>query len=173
MTSVFLLRYREARKLPHNPYWSPSQGSSCKGQAPGRVITPWKALALPHAQVGLQNAPPKPLPVVFTIKLLAKLLLASFPLVHGDGHTTNTVGVVSQDYKPLWYTTMVHTSTELLEVCRTLQQPQNGEPWGYKYIASPKKLAAGNKYIDSAYPSDSPMHGHRTNDVSVWCHCSN
>ena len=44
---VFLPRYREARKLPPSPRWSPSQGIPRKGQAPGRV-TPWIASGLPH-----------------------------------------------------------------------------------------------------------------------------
>jgi len=39
------------------------------------------------------------LPAVFTIKLPAKTLWALFPLVHGGGHTTNAVGVISQDDK--------------------------------------------------------------------------
>ena len=52
MTPVFLLRYREARKLPPSPHWSPSQGIPRKGQAPGRV-TLWIAPGLPHAQTGL------------------------------------------------------------------------------------------------------------------------
>ena len=54
-TPVFLSRYREARKLPPSPRWSPSQGIPHKGQAPGRV-TPWIASGLPHAQVGLRRA---------------------------------------------------------------------------------------------------------------------
>jgi hypothetical protein len=52
-----------------------------------------------HAQVGLRCASPGPLPAVFTIKFPAEPLQALFPSVHGDGYTTNTVGVVSQDYK--------------------------------------------------------------------------
>ena len=104
MTSVFLPRYREVRNLPPSPCWSPSQGIPHKGQASGRV-TPWIALGLLHAQVGLQcafwQASPKPLPAVFTIKLPVEPPRALFPLVHGGGHTTNMVGVISQDYKPL------------------------------------------------------------------------
>jgi hypothetical protein len=57
-------------------------------------------------------ASPGPLVAVFSIELLAKTLQASFPPVHGGGHTTNAVGVVSQDYKPLCYTKMVYTSTK-------------------------------------------------------------
>ena len=47
-TPVFLPRYREARKLPPSPRWSPLQGIPRKGQALGRV-TPWIASGLPHA----------------------------------------------------------------------------------------------------------------------------
>ena len=115
MTLVFLQRYREARKLPYSPRWSPSQGIPHKGQAPGRV-NPWIAPGLPHAQVGLwcafQQASPGPLPAVFTIKLLAETPRALFPPVHGGGQTTNAVDVISQDYKPLRCTTMVRASTE-------------------------------------------------------------
>ena len=115
MTPVFLLRYREARKLPPSPHWSPSQGIARKGRALGRV-TPWIAPGIPHVQVGLRcafrQASSGPLPAVFTIKLSAELSRALFPFVHGGGHTTNTVGVISQDYKPLQCTTMVCASTE-------------------------------------------------------------
>ena len=114
-TPVFLPRYREARKLPPSPRWSPSQGVPRKGQAPSRV-TPWIASGLPHAQVGLRCAFPaslsRMLPAVFTIKLPAETPRALFPPVHGGGHTTNAVGVISQDYKPLRCTTMVRVSTE-------------------------------------------------------------
>ena len=103
MTPVFLPRYQEARKLPHSPRWSPSQGIPRKGQAPGGV-TPWIAPGLPHLQVGIRcafrQASPRPLTAVFTIKLPAEPPRALFPSVHGGGHTTNTVDVISQDYKP-------------------------------------------------------------------------
>jgi hypothetical protein len=114
MTPIFLPRYREALKLPPSPHWSPSQGIPRKGQAPSQV-TLWIALVLPHAQVGLQcafrQASPGPLLAVFTIKLLAKLPRALFPSVHSGGHTISSVSVVSQDYKPRWCTSTVHTST--------------------------------------------------------------
>ena len=97
-TSVFLPRYREARKHPPNSRWSPSQGIPRKSQASGRV-TPWIAPGLSHAQVGLlcafRQVSPGPLPAVFTIKLPAKTSRALFPPVHSDGHTTNAVGVIS------------------------------------------------------------------------------
>ena len=115
MTPVFLPRYREARKLPLSPRWSPSQGIPRKSQAPGQV-TPWIALGLPHAQVGLRcafrQASPGSLPAVFTVKPPAKMPWALFPPVHSGGHTTNAVGVILQDYKPLRCITMVRTSTE-------------------------------------------------------------
>ena len=63
------------RKLPPSPRWSPSQGIPRKGQAPSRV-TPWIAPGLPHAQVCLrcafQQASPKLVPTIFTIKLSAE-----------------------------------------------------------------------------------------------------
>jgi hypothetical protein len=37
------------------------------------------------------------LPVVFTIELQTETLWTSFPPVHGGDHTTNSIGVVSQD----------------------------------------------------------------------------
>jgi hypothetical protein len=114
MTLVFLPRYREALKLLISPRWNSSQGIPHKGQAPGQV-TPWIALVLPHTQVGLRcafrQASPRPLPVVFTIKLPVEPPRALFPSVHGGGHTTSSVGVVSQDYKPRRCTSMVHAST--------------------------------------------------------------
>ena len=115
MTPVFLSRYREARKLSPSPRWSPSQGIPRKVQAPGRV-TSWIAPGLPHVQVGLrcafQQASLGPLPAVFIIKLSAEPPRALFPSIHGGSHTTNAVGVISQDYKPLQCTTMVRASTE-------------------------------------------------------------
>jgi hypothetical protein len=109
---TFLPRYREACKLPPGPRWSPSQGPSTDR------VTPWIALGLFHAQVGLWQASPRPLPTIFTIKLSAKPQQALFPLVHGGDHTINTVCVDSQDYKPLWCTTLVCASTELSKVCK-------------------------------------------------------
>ena len=124
-TPVFLSRYQEVRKLPPSPRWSPSQGIPCKGQAPSRV-TPWIALGLPHVQVGIRcafwQASPRPLPAVFTIELSAKIPRALFPPVHGDGHTTNAVGVVSQDYKPLRYGACKH------QVVRGMQSSLNIRP---------------------------------------------
>jgi hypothetical protein len=97
MTLVFLPRYREALKLPLVLIGVPR-----KGQAPS-LVTPWIALGLPYAKVGLQcafrQASHRSLPVVFTIKLLVEMPHAIFPPVHGGSHTTSMVGVVLQDYK--------------------------------------------------------------------------
>ena len=110
-----LLESRALRKHPPSPRWSPSQGIPRKGQAPGR-ITPWIASGLPHAQSGsptcLSASLSQMLPAVFTIKLPAETPRDLFPPVHGGGHTTNAVGVISQDFKPLQCTTMVLASTE-------------------------------------------------------------
>jgi hypothetical protein len=43
------------------------------------------------------QASPGPLPAIFNIKLLAETLRTMFPPIHGGGHTTKAVGVVSQD----------------------------------------------------------------------------
>jgi hypothetical protein len=98
--SGILPRYREACKISPSPRWSPSQGSPCKDEAPSWV-TLWITLGLPHAQVSLrcafQQASPRPLPAVFTIKLPAETPWTLFPSIHGGDHTTNAVGVVSQD----------------------------------------------------------------------------
>jgi hypothetical protein len=68
-------------------------------------------------QVGLRyafrQASPEPLLSIFIIKLSAKTPQALFPPVHGGGHTTNAVGVVSQDYKAT-----VRTITFDQEVCK-------------------------------------------------------
>ena len=102
-SDIFTEVSRSAQASP-SPRWSPSQGIPRKGQAPGQV-TPWIVPVLPHAQVGLRcvfrQASPGPLPIVFTIKLSAEPQRALFPSVHGGGRTTNAVGAISQDFKPL------------------------------------------------------------------------
>ena len=120
MTPVFLLRCREARKLPPSPRWSPSQGIPRKGQAPSRV-TPWIALGLPTRKWASDVPSGKPLPDAprrLHYQAFDRNATGLFPPVHGGGHTTNAVGVVSQDYKPLRCTTIVRASTELSEVCK-------------------------------------------------------
>ena len=110
MTPVFLPRYREASKLPPSPRWSPLQAPSSRSGNSMDSLGP-----SPRASRSLTCLPAslsRMLPTVFTIKLLSKSPQALFPSVHGGGYTTNAVGVISQDYKPLRYTTMVRISTE-------------------------------------------------------------
>ena len=110
MTPVFLLTYREARKLPPSPRWSPSQGpSSRSGNSVDSLGPSPRASGSPTC---LPASLSRMLPAVFTIKLPAETPRALFPPVHGGGHTTNAVGVISQDFKPLRCTTMVLASTE-------------------------------------------------------------
>jgi hypothetical protein len=46
---------------------------------------------------------PIPLLAIFNIEFPARMLWASFSLVHGDGDTINTVGVISKNYKSFCY----------------------------------------------------------------------
>ena len=109
-TPVFLLRYREARKLPPSPRWSPSQGPS--SQSGNSVDSLGPSTHASGSPMCLPASLSRMLPTVFTIKLPAEMPQALFPRVHGGGHTTNAVGVISQDYKPLRCTTIVRTSTK-------------------------------------------------------------
>ena len=97
-TPVFLPRYREARKLPPGPRWSPSQGPNSRSGNSVDILGPSpRASGSPTC---LPASLSRMLPAIFTIKLPDETLWALFPLVHGGGHTTNAVGVISQDYKP-------------------------------------------------------------------------
>ena len=87
MTPGFLPRYREARKLPPSPRWSPSQGLSSRSGNSVDSLGP-----SPYASGPLTCLPAslsQMLPAIFTIKLPAKTPWALFPLVHGGDHTTN------------------------------------------------------------------------------------
>ena len=89
---------------------NPSQGpSSQSGNSVGSLRPSPRASGSPTC---LSASLSWMLPTVFTIKLPAETPWALFPLVHGGGHTTNAVGVISQDYKPLRCTIMVRASTE-------------------------------------------------------------
>ena len=115
-TLVFLPRYREARKLFPSPCWSPSQGPrSWSGNSVDSLGPSPRASGSPTC---LPASLSQMLPVVFTIGLSAEMPRALFPPVHGGGHTTNVVGVISQDFKPLRCTTLVLTSTGWQEVCK-------------------------------------------------------
>jgi hypothetical protein len=115
-TPVFLPRYREARKLPPSPCWSPSQGPNSRlGDSVDSLGPSSRASGSPMC---LSASLFRMLPAVFTIKLPVETPWALFPPVHGGGHTTNTVGVISQDFKPLRCTTLVLASTGWQEVCK-------------------------------------------------------
>ena len=110
MTLVFLPGYQEARKLPPSPCWNLLQGlSSRSGNSVDSLGPSPRASGSPMC---LLASLARMLPAVFTIKLPVETPWALFPPVHGGGHTTNAVGVISQDYKPLRCTKMVRASTE-------------------------------------------------------------
>jgi hypothetical protein len=58
--------------------------------------------------------------VVFTIELTAKTMRTSFPLVYDGEHTTNTVGMVSQDVAPLGTNTTTAQEPRVFEGILTL-----------------------------------------------------
>ena len=98
MTPVFLPRYREARKLPPCPRWSPSQGpSSWSGNSMDSLGPSPRTSGSPTC---LSTSLSRMLPTVFTIKLPAETSWALFPPVHGGSHTTNAVGVISKTSSP-------------------------------------------------------------------------
>ena len=78
---------------------NPSQGpSSWSGNSVDSLGPSPRASGSPTC---LSASLSRTLPAVFTIKLPAETPHALFPPVYGGGHTTNVVGVISQDYKPL------------------------------------------------------------------------
>jgi hypothetical protein len=108
--SGILPRYQEACKLPPSPHWSPSQGPSSWSDNSMDSLRPSPCAS--GSLTCLLASLSRMLFAVFTIKLSTEMPRALFPLVHDGGHTTNAVGVISQDYKPLRCTTMVRASTE-------------------------------------------------------------
>jgi hypothetical protein len=104
MTSIFLSRYSEPRKVPTNPRWCPyAKGSPCEGQTArssnsveSHEPSPRTSGAPLPAPLGC--SPPSPLS-----SFRSKTSWASFPPVHGGGHDTNTVVTVSQDSCPTRY----------------------------------------------------------------------
>ena len=108
-SGIFTEVSRSAQASP-SPRWSPSQGPSCRS---GNFVdslgpSPCASGSLTCLLASLSWMRP----AVFTIKLPTEMPRALFPPVHDGGHTTNAVGVISQDYKPLRCTTMVLASTE-------------------------------------------------------------
>ena len=122
-TPVFLPRYREARKLSPSPRWSPSQGSSSRSG--NSMDIPGPSPRASGSPVCLPASLSRMLPAVFTIKLPAEMPWALFPPVHGGGHTTNAVGVISQDYKP---PLMYNNGARKHRVARGMQTSLNTRP---------------------------------------------
>ena len=98
-TPVFLPSYREARKLPPSPRWSPSQRPSSRSGNSVDSLGPSPRAS--GSSTCLSASLSRMVPAVFTVKLPAETPRALFPPVHSGGHTTTAVGVISQDYKPL------------------------------------------------------------------------
>jgi hypothetical protein len=104
MTSVFLPRYPEPRKVLANPRWCPyAKGSPHEGQAPrssnsveSHEPSPRTSGAPLPAPLG--RSPPSPLS-----SFRLKTPRASFPPVHSGGRDTNAVVTVSQDSHPTRY----------------------------------------------------------------------
>jgi hypothetical protein len=94
MTSIFLPRYPEPRKVPTNTRWCPyAKGSpsvESRGPSPRASGAP---LAAP-----LRRSLSSPLS-----SFRPKTSRASLPLVHGGGLDTNAIVTVSQDSHPTRY----------------------------------------------------------------------
>ena len=112
---IFIEVSRSAQASP-SPRWSPSQGPS--SQSGNSVDSLGPSPRTSGSLMCLSTSLSRMLPAVFTIKLPAETPRALFPPVHGGGHTTNAVGVISQDFKPLRCTTLVLASTGWQEVCK-------------------------------------------------------
>ena len=127
-TPVFLPRHREARKLPPIPRWSPLQGIPRKGPSSRSGNSVDSLGPSPRVSGSLTCLPAslsRMLPTVFTIKLSAETSRALFPPVHGGGHTTNSVGVISQDLKP---PPMYNNGARKHRVVRGMQTSLNTRP---------------------------------------------
>jgi hypothetical protein len=104
MTTIFLLRYPEPRKVLTNPRWCPyAKGSPREGQAPRSSNSIESCGPSPRVSgapllAPLRCSPPSPLS-----SFRLKMSRASFPPVHGGGHDTNAVVTVSQDSRPTRY----------------------------------------------------------------------
>jgi hypothetical protein len=104
MTSIFLPRYPEPRKVPTNPRWCPyAKGSPREGQAPRSSNSVESCGPSPRASgaplpTPLGRSPPSPLS-----SFRPKTPWASFPSVHSGDRDTNTVVKVSQDSRTSRY----------------------------------------------------------------------
>jgi hypothetical protein len=104
MTSVFLPRYPEPRKVLTNPHWCPyAKGSPREGQAPRSSNSVKSRRPSPRASgaslpAPLGRSPPSPLS-----SFQMKTSRASFPPVHDGERDTNAIVTVSQDSRPTRY----------------------------------------------------------------------
>jgi hypothetical protein len=104
MTSVFLLRYPEPRKVPTNPRWCPyAKGIPREGKAPRSSNSVESRGASPRASGALLLTPLGCSPLSPLSSFRPKTPRASFPSVHGGGRDTNAVVTVSQDSRPTRY----------------------------------------------------------------------
>jgi hypothetical protein len=104
MTSVFLPRYLEPRKVLTNSRWCPyAKGSPREGQAPRLSNSVESRRPSPRASGALLPAPLGRSPSSPLSSFQLKTPRALFPLVHGGGRDTNAVVTVSQDSRPTWY----------------------------------------------------------------------
>jgi hypothetical protein len=95
MTPVSLSRYREVRKLPPSPHWSPSQGPSfwSSNSVDSLRPSPCASGSLMCLPASFSWTAPRSSLSSFQLKCCGPCL----PQVHGGGHTTKTGGVISQD----------------------------------------------------------------------------
>ena len=99
------------------PRWSPSQGILRKGQAPSRgnsVDSPGPSPRASGSLVYLSRTAPRCL----RYQAFGRNAMGLVPSIHGGGHTTNTVGMVSQDLQTPPSTSTVRVGTFGQEVCK-------------------------------------------------------
>jgi hypothetical protein len=104
MTSIFLPRYPEPRKVPTNTRWCPyAKGSPCEGQAPRSSNSVESRGPSPRASGAPLAAPLRRSLSSPLSSFRPKTSRASLPLVHGGGLDTNAIVTVSQDSHPTRY----------------------------------------------------------------------
>jgi hypothetical protein len=104
MTLIFLPRHPEPHKVPTNPCWCGyTKGCQREGKATrssNSVETRWPS---PHASGAPLPAPLGHSPSSPLSSFRPKTPRALFPLVHSGGRDTNSVVMVSQDFRPTRY----------------------------------------------------------------------
>jgi hypothetical protein len=96
--TCILPRYPRRRKVPTNPHRCPcAKGSPHEGQAPLTSNSVKSYGPSPRVSGAIFSAPLRHCLLSSLLSFQVETLWSSFPLVHGGGHTTNPVDVVSQD----------------------------------------------------------------------------